>query len=148
MLHINYHIYTFTFSDGTIRLSVQDSVVKLKFENGTELSVTEKVLFCIKWYFCKKNTLGLWSNFSHTNYFVCINFIHFLQFKVDFERQIFWETFHGNFYILSELLPEICWEKIAEEILFAFCLMPGLGLEPWLYVLSANTLPTRLRRLQ
>ena len=44
-----------------------------------------------------------------------------LQFKVDSERQIFWETFHGNFNLLSEILPEICWEEIAEEILFVFC---------------------------
>ena len=37
---------------------------------------------------------------SHTIYVVCVNFIHKwrdLQFKVDSERQIFWETFHGNF---------------------------------------------------
>ena len=37
---------------------------------------------------------------SHTTYVVCVNFIHKwrdLQFKVDSERQIFWETFHGNF---------------------------------------------------
>ena len=37
---------------------------------------------------------------SHTTYVVCVNFINKcrdLQFKVDFERQIFWETFHGNF---------------------------------------------------
>ena len=60
-----------------------------------------------------------WLSFS-----LCVNFIHKwrdLQFKVDSERQIFWETFHDNFYILSELLTEICWEKIAEKILFVFC---------------------------
>ena len=37
---------------------------------------------------------------SHTTYVVCVNFIHKwrdLQFKVDSERQIFWETFYGNF---------------------------------------------------
>ena len=37
---------------------------------------------------------------SHTTYVVCVNFIHKwlnLQFKVDSERQIFWETFQGNF---------------------------------------------------
>ena len=48
---------------------------------------------------------------SHTTYVVFVNFIHKwrdLKFKVDFERQIFWETFQGNLYILSELLPEIC----------------------------------------
>ena len=60
---------------------------------------------------------------SHATYVVCVNFIHQwrdLQFKVDSERQIFWETFHRNFYLLSEFLPEICWEEIAEEILFIF----------------------------
>ena len=53
---------------------------------------------------------------SHTTYVVCVNII---QFKVDSKRQIFWETFHGNFISRSEFLPEICWEDIAEEILFA-----------------------------
>ena len=60
---------------------------------------------------------------SHTTYVVCVNFIHKwrdLQFKVDSERQIFWETFHGNFFLLSEFFPEICWEEIVEEILFVF----------------------------
>ena len=60
---------------------------------------------------------------SHTNYVVCVSFIHKwrgLQFKVDSERQIFffWETFHGNFISLPEFLPEICCEGIVEEILF------------------------------
>ena len=60
---------------------------------------------------------------SHTTYVVCVNFIHKwrdLLFTVDSERQIFRETFHDNFYLLSEFLPEICWEEIAEEILFVF----------------------------
>ena len=36
----------------------------------------------------------------HTTYVVYVNFIHNwrdILFKVDSERQIFWETFHGNF---------------------------------------------------
>ena len=62
---------------------------------------------------------------------MCVNFIHKwrdLQFKVDSEWQIFWETYHGKFYLLSEFLPEICWEEIAEEILFVFCfdVWPGV----------------------
>ena len=60
--------------------------------------------------------------FFHTTYVVCVNFIHKwrdLQFKVDSKRQI-WETFSWQFYLLSEFLPEICWEEIAEEILFVF----------------------------
>ena len=27
----------------------------------------------------------------------------------------FWETFSWQFYLLSEFLPEICWEEIAED---------------------------------
>ena len=56
-------------------------------------------------------------------YIVRVNFIYKwrdLQFKVDSERQIFWETFHGNFILRSEFLPEIGWEEIAEEIPFVF----------------------------
>ena len=57
---------------------------------------------------------------SHTIYVVCINFIHEwrdLQFKVDSERQIFWETFSCQFfYLFSEFLPEIFWEIFAEGI--------------------------------
>ena len=37
---------------------------------------------------------------SQTTYVVCVNFIHKwrnLQFKVDSERPIVWETIHGNF---------------------------------------------------
>ena len=65
---------------------------------------------------------------SHTTYVVCVNFMHKwrdLQFKVDPERQIFLRKFSWHSYLLSEYLPEICWEKIAEEILFVF---------PWLFV--------------
>ena len=62
---------------------------------------------------------------SHTTHVVvCVNFIHKwwdLQLIVDSERQIFWETFHGNLYLLSEFLQKICWEEISAEILFVFC---------------------------
>ena len=54
---------------------------------------------------------------SHTTYIVCVNFIYKwqdLRFKVDFKWQIFWETFHGSFNLLSEFLPEIYWKEIAE----------------------------------
>ena len=75
-------------------------------------------------------SVGVINLVFHTTYVVCVNFIYkwrALQFKDDCERQIFWETFHGNFYLLSGFLPEICWEEIAEEILFVFCfdVMPG-----------------------
>ena len=67
---------------------------------------------------------------SHTTYVVCVNFIHKwrdLQFTVDSERHIFWKTFHGNFILLSEFLPEICWGEIVEEIFLYFVLdvLPG-----------------------
>ena len=67
---------------------------------------------------------------SHTTYIVCVNFIHKwrnLQFKVDSERQIFWETFNGSFNLLSEFLPEICWEDVTEEIFSFWCLTWGLN---------------------
>ena len=68
--------------------------------------------------------------FSHTTYIVCVNFIHKwrdLQFKINSDWQIFWETFSSQFYLLSVFLPEICWEDIAEQILFVFCfdVLPG-----------------------
>ena len=47
---------------------------------------------------------------SHTTYVVCVNFIYKwrdLQFKVDFERQIFLGNFTWQFYLLPEFLPEI-----------------------------------------
>ena len=47
---------------------------------------------------------------SHNTYVVCVNFIYKwwdIQFKFDSERQIFCETFHGSFTLLSEFLPEI-----------------------------------------
>ena len=65
-----------------------------------------------------------------TTYVVCINFIHKWQdkqFKVDSERQIFVRNFSLQFYLLSEFLPEICLEEIAEEILFVFC----FNVWPW-----------------
>ena len=60
---------------------------------------------------------------SDATYAVCFNFIHkwwHLKFKVNSERQICLETFHSSFNYSQELLPEICWEEIAEEILFVF----------------------------
>ena len=58
-----------------------------------------------------------------------------LYINVDSERQIFWDTFHDIFSLLSEFFPEICWEQIAAVIFFLyFILMSGLGLEPELYV--------------
>ena len=49
---------------------------------------------------------------SHTTYVVCVNFIpkwREMQFKVDYERQIFFEKlFMAILFTLRELLPEIC----------------------------------------
>ena len=43
--------------------------------------------------------------------------------------RFFWRNFSWQFYLLSQFLPEICWEEIAEEILFVFCfdVWPGAG---------------------
>ena len=59
---------------------------------------------------------------SHTTYVVCINFIHKLrdlQFKVDSERQIFWETFNGNF-IYSQSFCQKSVEKKLPKKYFRF----------------------------
>ena len=48
---------------------------------------------------------------SHTTYVVCVNFIHKwrdLHFKVDSERQIFFEKLFMAFNYSHEFLPEIC----------------------------------------
>ena len=98
---------------------------------------------------------GYWPSFSHYLCCVWVNFIYKwrdLQFTVNSERQIFCETFHGNFiysqsfcqkpaerkppkkyfswqfYLLSEFLPKICWENVAEEIFSFLC--PTWGLNP------------------
>ena len=62
----------------------------------------------------------------HTTFVACVDF------KVESERQIFEKPFYGK-YIYSEIcLPEICWEKIAEEIHSVFRF--DVWLEHWLYV--------------
>ena len=58
---------------------------------------------------------------SHDTHFVCGNFIRecrVLQLNVASKRLNFWETFSWHVYLLSEFLPEICWEKIAEDVFF------------------------------
>ena len=72
---------------------------------------------------------------SHTAYVVCVNFIHKrrdLQFKVDSERQIFWETFHGNF--IYSPARNLLRGNRRKKYFSYFVLMSGLGLEPWLFV--------------
>ena len=48
---------------------------------------------------------------------VCVNFIHEWR-----DLQFNFGCISGQFYLLSELLPEICWEKVAEEIFSFWCL--------------------------
>ena len=74
---------------------------------------------------------------SHTTYVVCVNFIHKwrdLQFKVDSERQIFWETFHGNFINSQSFCQKSAERKLPKKYFLFFVLMSGLGLESWLFV--------------
>ena len=60
---------------------------------------------------------------SYATYVLCVNFIHKwrdLQFKVDSKRHIFLRNFSWQFYLFSEVLPEICREEIVKVILFVF----------------------------
>ena len=50
----------------------------------------------------------------HTTYVVCVHFKH----KWRDRLPIFRETFSLGVKLLSDFLPEICWEEIAEEIFF------------------------------
>ena len=74
---------------------------------------------------------------SRTTCDVCLNFIHTwreLQFKVDSERQIFWDTFHDNFIYSQSFCQTSAERKSPKKYFLYFVLMSGLGLEPWLYV--------------
>ena len=71
------------------------------------VQIVPRLLICIHTYVIDHyNTLV--SNIdlvSHTTYVVCVNFMRKwreLQFKVDSEQHIFWETFHGSFLIYSQ----------------------------------------------
>ena len=50
----------------------------------------------------------------------------------------FWRNFSQQFYLLSESLLEICWEEIAEEILFVFLfdVLPGARILSFFYLLN------------
>ena len=88
----------------------------------------------------------------HTIYVVCINFMHEwrkLQFKNDFERQIFKKLFRDRFIYFQEfLVRNLLRESRRRIIVLYFVLMSGIGFEPWAHILLANLLPTRLRWLQ
>ena len=65
---------------------------------------------------------------SHTTYVVCVNFIHKwrdLQFKVDSERQIYWETFHGNFIYSQSFCQKSAERKSLRKYFSYFVLMFG-----------------------
>ena len=56
---------------------------------------------------------------QHITYFMRVNFKYDwrnLQFKIDFDRQIFEKLLNGNFIYSYGFWPEICWEELAEEI--------------------------------
>ena len=55
-----------------------------------------------------------------------------VQFKISSERQIFWETFHGNFIYSQSFHQKSAGRKSPKKSYFV--LMSGLGHEPWLYV--------------
>ena len=76
---------------------------------------------------------------SHTTYVVCVNFIHKLrdlQFKVDFERQVFvFEKLFMAILVYSQSFCQKSAERKSPKKYFSyFVLMSGLGLEPWLFV--------------
>ena len=75
---------------------------------------------------------------SHTAYVVCVNFVHKwrdLQFKVDSERQIFWETFSLQVFIYSQsVCPKSAKKKSPKKYFSYFVIMSGLGLDPRLFV--------------
>ena len=72
---------------------------------------------------------------SHTTYVVCVNFIHKwrdLQFKVDSERQIFWETFHSNFIYSQSFCQKSAERGNCRRNTFRISF--GLALKPRLFV--------------
>ena len=81
---------------------------------------------------------------SRTTYVMCVNFIHKwrdLQFKVDSEWHIFWETFHGNFIHSQSFCRKSAERKSPKKYFSYFVLMSGLGLELWLFpLLSQHTI--------
>ena len=57
-----------------------------------------------------------------------------VQFKINFERQMFEKVFHVIFYLLPEYLPEIYIEEVIDKIYFFFFFflleISDLGFEP------------------
>ena len=74
---------------------------------------------------------------SHTTYVVCVNFIYKwrdLQFKVDFERQIFLRNFSWQFLFTQSFCQKSAERKSPQKYFSYFVLMSGLEFEPWLFV--------------
>ena len=64
---------------------------------------------------------------SHTTYVVCVVLWRDLQFKVDSERQIFWEIFHGNFNYSQSFCQKSAERKSPKKYFLYFVLMSGLA---------------------
>ena len=58
-------------------------------------------------------------------------------------NKFFWETFHGNFILRSEYLPEACLEEVNEEV---FLILLSSDLVVWIVALCliSNILPASL----
>ena len=74
---------------------------------------------------------------SPTAYVVCVKLMH--KFKVDSERQIFWETFPGNFIYSQSICQKSAQRKSPKKYFSYFVLMSGLGLEPRLFFSNKPT---------
>ena len=63
---------------------------------------------------------------SHITYVVCVNIINewrVLKLKADSERQIFWETFHGNFIYSQSFCQKTIERKSPKKNLLSVCLL-------------------------
>ena len=96
----------FCYSDWSTRISktciLNTSTASLDVENRWSLLLFFILHYIIGHY---NPSVRIADLVSHTTYVVCVGFIHKwqdLQFKVDFEQQIFWETFHGSFLSYSQ----------------------------------------------
>ena len=97
-------------------------------------------VFVIVWLFSRIIDLV-----SHTTYVVCVN-VNFIQFKVDPERQLFWETFHSRFLFTLRVFARNLLRGNRRRNTFCIlfrCL--AWGSNPGF---TSNTLPTRLPWLQ
>ena len=96
----------------------------LQFKVDFEQEIFEKLFIAIYQTFIigyYNNSVRIMDLVSHTTYVVCFNFVH----KCPNDR--FFEKVWWQFYLLSDFLLEICWEEIAEEILFVFRFNVRLG---------------------